>query len=40
LQNGRYIAMGLRNQERVFYQALKKPTSEFTPQGIRGVGTR
>jgi hypothetical protein len=40
LQNGRYIAMGLRNQEKVFYQTLNMTASDFTPQALRGAGTR
>lgn len=40
LQNGRYIAMGLRNQERVFFMPLKLTASDFTPQAIRGIGVR
>ncbi len=40
LQNGRYIAMGLRNQEKVFYQSLKLTASDFTPQALRGAGVR
>jgi hypothetical protein len=40
IQNGRYIAMGLRNQEKVFYQSLKMTAADFTPQALRGAGTR
>jgi Protein of unknown function (DUF1329) len=40
LQNGRYIAMGLRNEEKLFHLPLSKATVDFTPQGIRGIGTR
>ena len=40
LQNGRYIAMGLRNQEKVFLRGLKKTSSDFTPQALRGTGSR
>jgi Protein of unknown function (DUF1329) len=40
LQNGRYIAMGLRNQEKVFYQSLNMTAADFTPQALRGAGTR
>jgi hypothetical protein len=40
LHNGRYIAMGLRNQEKVFYRPLKLQTADFTPQALRGIGVR
>ena len=40
VQNGRYIVMGLRNQEKVFYMPLKKNASDFTPQALRGTGSR
>jgi hypothetical protein len=40
LQSGRYIAMGLRNEESVIYKAVKKTANDFTPQNLRGEGTR
>jgi hypothetical protein len=40
IQNGRYIAMGLRNEEKVFYRDIKLTSSDFTPQAIRGSGVR
>ena len=40
LQSGRYIAMGLRNDEpRVFRLTDPRP-ARFTPAGLRGAGTR
>ena len=40
LQSGRYIAMGLRNEEAKVYEPIKRRPSDFTPQGLRGIGTR
>ncbi len=40
LQSGRYIAMGLRNEEPRVYEAIKRSESDFSPAGLRGVGTR
>jgi hypothetical protein len=40
LQSGRYIAMGLRNQKKVFYMPLKLHTGDFTPQALRSMGVR
>jgi hypothetical protein len=40
LQSGRYLAMGLRNEEPKVYEAIKRESSDFTPAGLRGVGTR
>ena len=40
LQSGRYIAMGLRNEEKRIYEPLKRSPGDYTPQNLRGVGTR
>ena len=40
LQSGRYIAMGLRNDESRVYQSIEPRPARFTPAGLRGVGTR
>ncbi|MEQ1591339.1 MAG: DUF1329 domain-containing protein [Thiobacillaceae bacterium] len=40
LQSGRYIAMGLRNQESRVFEPIASRASDFTPQGLRGIGTR
>lgn len=40
LQSGRYLAMGLRNEEPKVYETIKRQSSDFTPAGLRGVGTR
>ena len=40
LQSGRYIAMGLRNDEARVYQTIEARPADFTPAGLRGVGTR
>ena len=40
LQSGRYIAMGLRNDEPRVYQAIDARPADFTPAGLRGAGTR
>jgi hypothetical protein len=40
LQSGRYIAMGLRNEEKVIYEPLKRSPADYTPQNLRGIGTR
>ena len=40
LQSGRYIAMGLRNEEKVIYQPLKRSPGDYTPSNLRGSGTR
>ena len=40
LQSGRYIAMGLRNEEPKVYEPITRRPSDFTPQGLRGIGTR
>ena len=40
LQSGRYLAMGLRNEEPKIYEPLKRSEADFTPAGLRGLGTR
>jgi hypothetical protein len=40
LQSGRYIAMGLRNEEPKVYEPVSRSAADFTPAGLRGVGTR
>ncbi|MFN3985772.1 MAG: DUF1329 domain-containing protein [Rhodocyclaceae bacterium] len=40
LQSGRYIAMGLRNDESRVYNVIEARPASFTPAGLRGVGTR
>jgi len=40
LQSGRYIAMGLRNEEKLIYEPLKRSSGDYTPNNLRGVGTR
>lgn len=40
LQSGRYIAMGLRNEEKVIYEPLKRTAADYTPAALRGIGTR
>lgn len=40
LQSGRYLAMGLRNEEHKIYEVIKRSPSDFTPSGLRGLGTR
>lgn len=40
LQSGRYIAMGLRNEETKVYEPIKRSAADFTPSGLRGIGTR
>ena len=40
LQSGRYLAMGLRNEEPKVYEPIKRGTADFTPAGLRGIGTR
>ncbi len=40
LQSGRYIALGLRNEEPKVYEPITRRPSDFTPQGLRGLGTR
>ena len=40
LQSGRYLAMGLRNEEPKVYEKIKRSAADFTPAGLRGIGTR
>ncbi|OGI42459.1 MAG: outer membrane lipoprotein-sorting protein [Candidatus Muproteobacteria bacterium RBG_16_65_31] len=40
LQSGRYLAMGLRNEEPVVYQRIKRGPADFTPAGLRRLGVR
>lgn len=40
LQSARYIAMGLRNEEPEVYESIKRSESDFSPSGLRGIGTR
>ena len=40
LQSGRYIAMGLRNEESKVYEGIKRTDSDFSPSGLRGIGNR
>jgi hypothetical protein len=40
LQSGRYIAMGLRNEEKTIFTPSKLTPADFTPQALRGEGTR
>ncbi|MEO7742216.1 MAG: DUF1329 domain-containing protein [Usitatibacter sp.] len=40
LQSGRYIAMGLRNEESKIYEPIKRTPGDYTPSNLRGTGTR
>ena len=40
LQSGRYIAMGLRNEETRIFEALKRTSADYSPNSLRGLGTR
>jgi len=40
LQSGRYIAMGLRNEEPKLYEVVQRREADFTPAGLRAIGTR
>jgi len=40
LQNGRYIAMVVRNEETKIYDRAKLTPADFTPEALRGKGTR
>ncbi len=40
LQSGRYIAMGLRNEESKVYEGIKRTDADFSPSGLRGIGNR
>jgi hypothetical protein len=40
LQSARYLAMGIRNQQAKVYEKIKRDKADFTPAGLRGIGTR
>lgn len=40
LQSGRYLAMGLRNEETRIFEALKRTAADYNPNSLRGLGTR
>jgi hypothetical protein len=40
LQSRRYIAMGLRSEEAKIYEPIKRTAADYTPQALRGSGTR
>ena len=40
LQSRRYIAMGLRSEESLIYEPLKRSPGDYTPSNLRGMGTR
>jgi hypothetical protein len=40
LQSGRYIAMGLRNEESGVYRPIRRTPADFTPANLRNLGTR
>jgi len=40
LQSGRYVALGLRNEEPKVYEKIQRTAADFTPNGLRGIGTR
>lgn len=40
LQSRRYIAMGLRSEEAKIYEPIKRTAADYTPQNLRGLGTR
>lgn len=40
LQSGRYIAMGLRNEESGVYRPIRRTAADFTPANLRNLGTR
>ena len=40
LQSRRYIAMGLRSEEKVIYEPIKRTAADYTPQNLRNLGTR
>ncbi len=40
LQSRRYIAMGLRSEEKVIYESIKRSAGDYTPSNLRGAGTR
>ncbi len=40
LQSRRYIAMGLRSEEKVIYEPIKRTPADYTPNNLRNLGTR
>ena len=40
LQSGRYLAMGLRNEEPKVYSPIQRSAGDFSPAGLRNLGTR
>ena len=40
LQSGRYIAMGLTNEVKRVYEPIKRSPGDYTPNNLRGAGTR
>ncbi len=40
LQSRRYIAMGLRSEEKMIYEPIKRSAGDYTPSNLRGTGTR
>jgi hypothetical protein len=40
LQSGRYIAMGLRSEEKKIYEVIKRSPADYTPANLRAEGTR
>ncbi len=40
LQSRRYIAMGLRSEERVIFEPIKRSPADYTPANLRNLGTR
>ena len=40
LQSGRYIAMGLRNEESRVYRPIRRTAADYTPANLRNLGTR
>jgi hypothetical protein len=40
LQSGRYIAMGLRNEETKIYEPIKRSGADYNPNSLRGIGNR
>ena len=40
LQSGRYLAMGLVNEEAKVYRRISRNASDFSPAGLRNLGTR
>ena len=40
LQSARYIAMGLRNEEKRIFEPVKRTTADYNPNSLRGIGTR